>query len=167
MSISYSSQPQPNPSELQKFFETVFAEITDSEAFSSEQSQSLAEWFSIEQMIAYLPYGQLIEARAEGDQLVGALFIGQQNPMTWPDGRKMELFILGVHPQFQHQGIAQQLMSLAEKYASEHGCKKTVVNTHRAMESVHAFYEKLGYTRIGVLSNYYDNGDAVFFQKNM
>ncbi len=165
MNISISHQPQPNQTELEDFFEAVFSEIPDTDNFTDDQDQNLAEWFSLAEMLKYVAYGKLIEARLENHQLVGAIFIGMQNPITWPDGKKMEIFILGVDKNFRGNDISKKLMMAAEAYALEVGAQKIIVNTHVAMESVHAIYQKFGYEKIGVLKNYYDNGDAAFFQK--
>jgi ribosomal protein S18 acetylase RimI-like enzyme len=163
--ISFKVNSTPNKNELHDFFEAVFLEIADGSHFSAEQDQKLDEWFSVDEMLKYLPDGKLIEARLDDGQLVGAIFVGKQNPITWPDGNKMEIFILGVHKDHRGHDIARKLMHLAEEYARELGSKKILVNTHEAMESVHTFYQKIGYTKIGTLENYYDNGSAVFFQK--
>jgi len=167
MSIIISRQLNPNKKELKQFFESVFTDIQDNDKFSEDQNQSLIEWFSVDEMVTYLPYGGLFEARNESGQLVGAIFIAKQNPISWPDGHKMEIFILGVTENERGKGIASQLIDEAEKYACEFGARKILVNTHIAMDYVHQFYGKLGYRRMGILQNYYNNGDAVFFQKEI
>lgn len=163
--VFYKENLQPNRGELHDFFEEVFLEMADQSNFTPEQDQKLSEWFSVDEMTNYSPYGKLIEARLESGLLVGAIFIGKQNPISWPDGNKMEIFILGVQKKYRLHDIARQLMKLAEDYAQKLGCKKILVNTHEAMKSIHSFYEKIGYQKMGVLTNYYDNGNAVFFQK--
>jgi len=165
MEISYSPQQNPNLTELENFFEDVFDDLDDNEAFTEDQDQALNEWFSMEEMVSYFLHGQLFEARSQDNQLIGAVFIGKQNPISWPDGKKMEVFILGVNKKYRKIGVAKQLMILAEEFATRHKAKKIVVNTHVAMSSVHRFYQNIGYKKMGVLANYYDNGDAVFFQK--
>lgn len=165
MQILYSHQQNPNKSELSIFFEDVFDELDDNEAFSEDQDQALDEWFSVDEMISYFEHGRLFEARFENNQLVGAIFIGKQNPISWPDGKKMEVFILGVDKNFRKMGVAKKLILLAEEYAFKQQAKKIIINTHVAMSSVHSIYQKIGYKKMGMLTNYYDNGDAVFFQK--
>jgi ribosomal protein S18 acetylase RimI-like enzyme len=160
-------QQHPNALELKQFFETVFTQIEDIKNFSNDKNQSLNEWFSIREMINYMSNGLLAEARLDNGQLVGALFIGKQHPLSWLDGKKMEIFILGVDKKFRFQGIAKQLVVFAEKFAIDQKSKKIMVNTHIVMESVHQFYKKIGYKKMGVLADYYDNGDAVFFQKTL
>lgn len=167
VTMHVARQLSPHLEELKHFFEEAFTEIEDTARFTPENSQDLAEWFSVEAMIAYLPEGSLIEARTADGTLVGAVFIGKQNPLSWPDGRKMEIFILAVDRNLRKQGVARQLMAKAEEYAKAEGARSIIVNTHVVMETVHAFYEKLGYVRMGVLEGYYENGDAVFFGKRV
>jgi len=166
MDIKYSIQTKPNSEELHTFFETVFNEITDGGQFSEEQNQSLDEWFSVDEMKTYLVNGQLIEARNEAG-LVGAIFIAKQNPISWQDGHKMEVFILGVHPDYRGQGIAKELLRSAEQFAVESKAKKIVINTHILQEQVQKMYLSVGYSQMGVLKDYYDNGDAIFFSKKL
>lgn len=165
MSIFISTQENPSKEELHNFFEDVFAETTDSANFSDDKSQKLDEWFSVDEMFLYLPNGRLIEARLEDGLLVGCIFIGKQNPISWLDGKKMEIFILGVDKEYRGNNIAKQLIQKAEDFAASQGAQKIIVNTHIDMKNVHTIYKKLGYAEIGILKEYYDNGDAVFFQK--
>lgn len=164
MKIFYRVQNSPKPEELALFFEEAF---TDTVNFTAQQHQTLSEWFSVEEMIDYMLHGQLIEARLEHGELVGSLFIGKQNPISWTDGKKMEIFILGVAKAYRRTGVSTELINLCEKYAKDQHSKSIIVHTHITMISVHAMYEKLNYERIGVLENFYDNGDAVFFKKEL
>ena len=90
-------------------------------------------------MIKYLAHGSLIEARLEDGGLIGAIFIGKQNQVSWPDGHKMEIFILGVDANHREQGVAKKLVLAAEEYATAQKAQKVIVSTHVAMESVHLF----------------------------
>lgn len=155
---------KPNLEEITHFFEEAFLSVDEQGHLLEDQDQSLAEWFSVHEMMNH--HGQLIEKRANG-KLVGALFIGKEHTLTWEDGKKMEVFILGVHRNFRGMGIAKELMQMAEEFARDQRARKIIVNTHVDLKGVHLFYEKLGYEKIGILSEYYDNGDAVFFQKKL
>lgn len=166
MNLQFIVQNNPKREIIQAFFENVFKEIPDGIEFTDDQDQALHEWFSVDQMLLYLQHGQLIEAH-DKDRLVGAIFIAKQNPISWPDGHKMEVFILGVHQEYRGQGIAKELLKRAESYASQSGAKKIVINTHILQEQVQQMYESLGYRRMGILTDYYDNGDAVFFSKEL
>lgn len=165
--INYQASPNPDVLELQAFLEDVFSVVADSDHFADDQDQKLSDWFSVDELIKYLPYGRLIEARLEDNILVGVIFIGQQHPVSWPDGKKMEIFVLGVHQQHRRKNIALTLIQLAEEFAQQVGAKKIIVNTHVLMNSVHTLYRRVGYEEMGRLTAYYDNGDALFFQKSI
>lgn len=166
MNITISQQKNPNFSELHDLFENAFNEFGDVEKFKENQHQSLDEWFDLKEMEKYLRYGALYEAYSD-DTLVGAIFIAQQNPISFPDGNKMEIFILAVSEKYRNQGIATRLMNRAEEFARAHGAKSIVVNTRILMTDAKTMYERFGYQIMGVLKDYYDNGDAVFLQKKL
>lgn len=160
-----NSQAQPNQQELTDFFEKAFEEIDDQDAFTEETDQTLEEWFSVSSMIEYLPQGMLAEARTKDGTLIGAIFIGKHQPLFWADGHKMEIFILAIDKRYRKQGVAKALLEAAEQYAKKESAEKILVTTHIAMTTVMSYYERNGYSKIGVLQDYYDNGDAVFFVK--
>lgn len=166
-SIELRRNLTPDSSEFARFFEKVFYKIENGEEFAPEDNQTkLSQWFSIDDMITSLTEGALFEAR-DGERLVGAIHIGKSNPISYPDGHKMELFILAVDSQYEKQGIASRLMIEAERFAEEFGAHSILVNTHILMKNIHSFYLKRGYREMGVLKNYYENGDAVFFSKSI
>jgi ribosomal protein S18 acetylase RimI-like enzyme len=165
-----STQKNPNIQELTHLFETAFQCLigNESEKFSDEQDQSLLEWFDVNEMIHNLKEGGiLLEARDDDNSLVGALFLSKQNPISWPDGKKAEIYIIATKPEARGKGIGKKLVLEAEDAARNMGAKAIIVNTHILMELVASFYEKNGYTKIGILKQYYENGDAVFFLKQL
>ena len=168
--MTYSLQTSPNIQELVLFLELAFSKLAekDSVEFDTVDHQSLLEWFDILSMEYYMLQDNaiLIEARDDG-KLVGAICIGKQSPIFWPDGRKIELIILAVHPDFRQKGIGKKLIMQAEIEAKGMGGKSVVVNTHHALTQVQNLYKKLGYSEIGTLKDYYDNGDAVFLMKKL
>lgn len=162
-----SPQTNPNLQELHHMFETSFlATDSDLQTFDAANDQTLSEWFDISQLPAYLPHSILLEAR-EQDQLIGAILVGKQNILLWPDGHKAEIFILGVLPNYQGQGIGKQLLSQAEQAIKAQGARSIITNSHIDLPRSHQFYLSQGYTQIGILKDYYDNGDAVFFSKSL
>jgi len=162
-------QLKPNLQELNDLFTVTFNNLhpKDSIHVPSFLIQRLDEWISIKELIKYYHYGKLIEARNDSDKLVGALFVGQRNPILWPDGHVAEIFILGVLPEVRGQGIGSKLISEAEKQVKNIGGEGIIISTHILMEGVRYFYKKLGYQEIGILKNFYINGDSVFFKKNL
>lgn len=139
----------------------------DSARFENSQKQSLDEWFSLSDLPDYSKNnGRLLTARDEAGGLVGVAYIGKENPLSWPDGYKVKLFLLAVHPKSRGQGIGQNLIRESEKVAREMGAKMIIIDTHVFMEADQRLYrDKMGYKEMGVLKDYYGNGDAIFFGK--
>ena len=170
MNIQIISQLNPNISELKTFLENAYKEIdeTDQKRFDEENANQLIdEWFSTEEMSKYLEDGNLLEARTESNELVGVAFVGKQNPITWPDGKKTELFVFAVHPEYRRHGLGKKLLMQVEEGAKKLGSVKLILNAHILQKQMHDWYVKNGFTEIGVLRNYYDNGDAKFFSKTL
>lgn len=161
---------KPDQVELRNLFQRSFSEILHDETgyFTEELTQDeLSDWFDFDAMIEYLHHGKLVEARDDNDRLIGAGFIAKQNLMSWPDGNKAELFILGVLPGTQNEGLGSQILLECEKQAKIFGAKSVIINTHSMQPQLHKFYQKNGYQIIGELANYYANGNATFFSKNI
>lgn len=167
--MNIQKQDAPDIQELKTFFENAFQSYDeiDQSGFAPEDNQFMDDWFAIESLPEILDQGALFETRDESDALVGAIFIAKQHLLSWPDGKKMEVFILGVDHKARKKGVGKRLMEEAENFAKEFGAKSIIINTHISLVTVQHFYEKLGYTRMGVLKGYYDNGDAVFFVKHI
>jgi len=158
----------PDYQELHNLFERSFNEILhdDSGYFTPELNQDkLSDWFDFDEMLKYLPYGKLVEARDDENQLIGAGFIAKQNPMSWPDGHKAELFIIGILPGTQNKGLGSAILGECEKQAKMFGAESVIINAHSMQPQLHKFYEKNGYKKIGELTDYYANGNAIFFLK--
>lgn len=161
---------QPNAPELRNLFERAFSEILKDETgyFVGDLNQdTLSDWFDFAEMIKYLPHGSLVEARDEGGVLIGAAFIGKQHPISWFDGHKAELFIIATLPGQEQKGLGSQLLAICETEAKKMGATSVIVNAHSMQPQLHKFYEKNGYSKMGELTQYYANGNAVFFTKKL
>lgn len=158
----------PDKEEVQIFLENAFKELDpeDESKFTEETNQSLEEWFSVDEMFDYLKHGCLVEARID-NKLVGLAFIAKQNPITWPDGHKAELFVLAVDQTIRGQGLGSKLLKATEDIAKEFGAEVIITNTNSLMNKTIDFYVKNNYQIIGELKEYYDNGNAVFLIKNL
>lgn len=168
--LKFSTVTNPNYDELYNLFQRAFSEILSDQTgyFEGDLNQdNLSDWFDFDEMINYLPYGKLVEARNEEGILIGAGFIAKQNPLTWPDGHKAELFIIGILPGTQKQGLGSSILAECEHQAKDFGAKSVIINAHSMQPELHKFYQKNGYTIIGELNSYYANGNAVFFLKNL
>ena len=164
-------QKDPNLQELRNLLIVAYDNLhpKDAARFSKEQDQSLDEWFSLKGIASYSQdNGNLLEARDENGKLRGIAYVGKENPLSWPDGKKVKLFLLAVLPESRSQGLGQALIKESERVAKNMGAKMIIIDTHVLMEADHRLYrDKLGYETMGVLKDYYGNGDAIFFGKKL
>lgn len=65
--------------------------------------------------------------------------------MVGYDGHRGWINYLAVHPKYQRQGHARQLMQRAEAELTALGCPKLNLQVRAGNEAVIAFYESLGY----------------------
>jgi ribosomal protein S18 acetylase RimI-like enzyme len=138
----------------------------DSQNFNEDNDQEFREWFGIDYLKDYLKFSHVILAK-EGKRIVGGAIVGMQNPLSYPDGKKYELFILGTLPSYRNKGIGRQLVEKVEYIAKISGAKRIILNTHELMRDTQKFYKDLGYIQIGILKEYYGNGGAAFLMKTL
>jgi ribosomal protein S18 acetylase RimI-like enzyme len=132
-----------------------------------DADQDLPEWFDVTMIPSYMPFGHVVVARDDHERIVGLMILGKQNPLTWPDGHKVEIFVIGVSPDVQSMGIGKALLVEAERVARGMGGRKLILNAHAELDELHAYYTARGFVEIGVLREYYDNGDATFLVKRL
>lgn len=60
---------------------------------------------------------------------------------------ELEVRMLAVEPEARRNGIAEQLMSVAEVHASNTGLDFLILSTEAPMFAAHKLYEKMGYVR--------------------
>ena len=72
-------------------------------------------------------------------------------PISWltDSGNNLYIHRLAVHPNYQGQGHAQQLMDYAEKKAKKHKYNSVRLDTFSQNERNQKFYEQRGYQRLG------------------
>lgn len=160
----------PNCDELHNLLERSFNEILhdDTGYFTEELNQDkLSDWFDFDEMLKYKEHGKIIEAREDNQTLVGAAFIAKQHPISWLDGHKAELFIIGILPGTQNKGLGSSILKKCEQEAKLFGAESIIINAHSMQPQLHKFYEKNGYDKIGELQKYYANGNAFFYLKNL
>jgi GNAT superfamily N-acetyltransferase len=104
----------------------------------------------------------------DSDQVVGCVLLA----LAWQPNapHRAEIQKLLVHTSARRQGIASQLMRAAEAAAREAGRWLIYLDTER--DSAEVLYEKLGYTRAGVLPqaalNFHgEYADGVMFFKRL
>lgn len=75
----------------------------------------------------------------------------EYNTIAWltPDGRNYYIHRLAVHPDFQNQGKARQLMDFTEALAKEQKALSVRLDTFSKNERNQRFYVARGYQRLG------------------
>lgn len=111
--------------------------------------------------------GRLVLAAFDGDQIVGTV----QVVFAWPPNQphRADIAKLLVHRAARRRGIARQLMERAEEEAAAEGKTLLVLDTVTG-DDAERLYERLGWTRVGVIPKYalYPDGrpcsTTVFFK---
>ena len=172
MSFVIDIENNINKEEFINFLTPSFSSYisSDGKIHSEEDDQKLDEWLDLDRILFCTTngLGYCISAREEGKKLVGMAFIGKQNVITWPDGNKAELFVMAVDVNYRRYKIGSKLLKKSEQVAKDllHA-RSVILNTHVDQNQARAFYEANGYKLIGVMENYYDNGNAAFYYKNL
>ena len=75
----------------------------------------------------------------------------EYNDIEWltADSHHYYIHRLAIHPKFQHNGYARQLMDFAESYAQQQHAVSIRLDTFSANKRNQRFYEARGYTRLG------------------
>lgn len=92
----------------------------------------------------------------EGKKIIGSIVITEvedeeYNDIKWltSNGNTVYIHRLAIHPSYQGQGLAQQLMSFAESYARENKYDSVRLDTFSQNKRNNTFYQKRGYTQLG------------------
>lgn len=92
-----------------------------------------------------------IKKRIVGCIVISELMDEEYIPIQWLTTNKNNIYIhrLAVHPEYQGQGFAQQLMDFAEHYAIENIYSSIRLDTFSQNKRNQKFYELRGYQRLG------------------
>ena len=133
--------------------------------FSHEQARGVFERFAIE-----VEQGRrLLLAAFTADGLVGTVQVVLALPPNQP--HRAEIAKLLVHRSSRRRGVAQRLMERAESEARAEGKTLLVLDTVTG-DGAERLYERLGWTRVGVIPGYalYPDGqpcDTTIFWKGI
>jgi ribosomal protein S18 acetylase RimI-like enzyme len=94
---------------------------------------------------------RLIIAAFDVDELVGTVQVVYALPPNQP--HRADIAKLLVHRKARRRGVAQQLMAQAEEEALAEGRTLLVLDTVTG-DDAERLYERLGFTRVGVIPNY-------------
>jgi GNAT superfamily N-acetyltransferase len=133
--------------------------------FSREQARAAFEGFAADAAEGR----RLILAAFDGDRLVGTVQVNLALPPNQP--HRGEIAKLLVHRSARGRGIAERLMEQAEAEARAEGKTLLVLDTVTG-STAERLYERLGWTRIGVVPDFalYPDGrpcDATIFWKKL
>jgi ribosomal protein S18 acetylase RimI-like enzyme len=92
----------------------------------------------------------------DADKIVGSIVISciideEYKTVDWltPTQHNCYIHRLAIHPDFQGQGLAQQLMTFAENYAIEQNFISVRLDTFSVNDRNNRFYQQRGYQKLG------------------
>lgn len=96
-------------------------------------------------------YLLVIEEEIIGTIVVSTLMDEEYLPIEWltENGRNIYIHRLGVHPNRQGKGYAQQMMQFAENHARDNGFISVRLDTFSQNTRNQRFYEKRGFQKLG------------------
>ncbi len=96
-------------------------------------------------------YVYKLEEKIIGTVVISTLMDEEYIPIDWLSPNENNLYIhrLAVHPSFQGQGYAVQLMDFVEAFAKAHNATSLRLDTFSQNKRNQAFYEQRGYQRLG------------------
>ncbi|MBJ7879506.1 GNAT family N-acetyltransferase [Gelidibacter salicanalis] len=96
-------------------------------------------------------YVLIHEETVIGSIVISTLMDTEYEPIVWLTPNQNNLYIhrLSVHPDYQGQGYAQQLMDFAENFGKENGFASIRLDTFSQNHRNQKFYELRGYKRLG------------------
>ena len=85
-----------------------------------------------------------------GSVVISTLKDEEYNDVTWltEDGNNIYIHRLAVHPEYQHQGYAKQLMNFAEETAQKNNAVSVRLDTFSQNKRNQKFYETRGYQKL-------------------
>ncbi len=91
-----------------------------------------------------------INGKLVGCVVLSVLMDNEYKNVSWLTENKNNIYIhrLAVHPHYQSQGYAQQLMDFAENHALTNHCTSVRLDTFSQNKRNQRFYEKRGYQKL-------------------
>lgn len=120
-----------------------------------EESAEMPFWTWIDDTKENMAGQAMAEKQATARQALGFLALKETSPYT------AEVFVMGVLPEFHHQGIGRKLYFAFEDYAKEKGYAfiqvKTVQSGHyKEYDCTNAFYQAMGFLELECFPTLWD-----------
>ncbi len=129
-----------------------------------EQGELTVGWaagvYPVEQTaLDSLSRGDLFVLEREGTVVAAAIINRKQMPeyaqCPWgshvPEDAVMVLHTLVVDPEYHGNGAGREFVKFYEEFAKQHGCRQLRMDTQEKNRKARAFYNRLGYTEVGVV----------------
>lgn len=90
------------------------------------------------------------EGKIIGSVVITTIEDEEYDEVVWltPQGNSLYIHRLAIHPDYQGQGLAQQLMNFAENYAKEENYASVRLDTFSLNKRNNVFYQKRGYQKL-------------------
>ena len=100
------------------------------------------------------PEGSIVVESSHGIQafLLGAMTSSVQS----------RVLMLAVSPELQRKGVGTMLMNRFMQASSTRGTRVVTLEVRKNNDAARRFYEKLGFRRIDVIHNYYNDGQDAY-----
>ncbi len=132
------------------------ADVHDLDALYELETLCFAERrFQKEHLLYILKNPRAATFVFENGSVLGSLMLQDERALT-------RVLSVGVHPRHRRQGIGRELMAVAEDAARRFHTGEVRLEVNVKNAGALAFYESLGYERMGRLPRYYSWGDDAF-----
>lgn len=132
---------------------TIERECFTLEAFSKKQLTSLLQ----------SPYSISLLAKMN-EEIVGFIIV-----LTYKqkDEKVGHIYTLDVARKARRKGVGFKLLECIEQILTDKGVKLCILETGKNNMAARKLYRKLGYVEIGLVKNFYPQGDAIRLQKTI
>jgi len=134
------------------------AELTDIDKIFEIENKSIGLW-SRKQFYDELSCPFAIFLVAEIDNETAAY------SASWKVAGELQINSIAVKKSFRGMGVGRKLIDESIKLYSENGPEKIVLEVAETNSAAIKFYEKCGFSKIGVRKSFYINDDALIMEK--
>jgi ribosomal-protein-alanine N-acetyltransferase len=96
-----------------------------------------------------------------GAEVIGFIMAAQVRPTV------ARLLILGVYQEYRGKGVGSALLRALINRSIIRGCKSITLEVRVKNEMAQRFYSKHGFTSVGMIPEFYSNGDSAYLMKKI